>query len=351
MLVVGPQTLTVGQVNPIVDPARTGNPSVAVQIQNSSPYQLSILADGDGYSIQPFFAQTIPVAGGVPIQITPLAQAGLSAACSVTLTFLLAVARGSGVLLPDGVTWVEPPPQQDGPLTAAAIASALSTQASIDVLLPPTSESTGSGVVALPLTSLHAYNAVIVQATPTASKPCYATVTNSQGQTFGAAMLLSANSSGDYQAVVPCANVAGSSLTVSIYFLAPAGGALISVQGSTSSPVPSMRSDGRAYPAGAFFQTGFALGAVNTTVIAAPAVTLQRILLASGWFQSTGATGGPTVTINGASVLLNSAVAAWFGTLPIPPNEGLLLDANTAVVLQGGAGNNIAASFSYDLVV
>jgi hypothetical protein len=122
MRIVGPQALTVGQSNTVDDPAQVGgNPSVACQVQNSSPYQLNVLAQGDSLSIQPFTAQTIEISGQ-PITVTPLAGTG-SGACSITFVFLLGVAAGTGVQLSDG-TWVETPPQQDGPLTAAAITAA-----------------------------------------------------------------------------------------------------------------------------------------------------------------------------------------------------------------------------------
>lgn len=120
MITNGPLTLTVGSPTTIHDPAQEGgNPSVGCQIQNSSPYQLNVLAAGDVLSIQPFTAQTIEISGQ-PIQVTPVAsQAAGAAACVVTFVFLLEVATG-GVSFPDNVM-VETPPQQDGPLTAAAI--------------------------------------------------------------------------------------------------------------------------------------------------------------------------------------------------------------------------------------
>lgn len=136
MIAIGPQTLTVGQPTTIDDPAQIGgNPSVGCQIQNSSPYQLSVLALGDVLSIQPFTAQTIEISGQ-PIQVTPIGNSLGTTPCTVTFVFLLAVSAG-GVTFPDGLM-VETPPQQDGPLTAAAIlATVASPWTPIDGMFVP----------------------------------------------------------------------------------------------------------------------------------------------------------------------------------------------------------------------
>lgn len=165
MRIVGPSTLTVGSVNTTPDPAQQGgNPSLACQIQNGSPYQLNVLAAGDVLSIQPFTAQTVEVSGQ-PIQTTPLAASGQSGACIVTFVFLLGAPANTGVQLADG-TWVETPPQQDGPLTAAAITAAitgaLSTQGLVDGLYISSISLTAGTPTPIVLTALHTYTSVVV---------------------------------------------------------------------------------------------------------------------------------------------------------------------------------------------
>lgn len=160
----GPQTLPVGVATAIPDPNQAGgNPSAAVQIQNSSPYQLNVIAAGDQLSIQPFFAQTVEITGA-PTTVTPLAVAGVAAACVITFSFLLGTAPGTGIMLPDGTGWVEPPPQQDGPLTAAAIAAALATQSIVDPLGGGLQAFTSSAAILStgPFTALHSYNTLLL---------------------------------------------------------------------------------------------------------------------------------------------------------------------------------------------
>ena len=84
-----------------IDPAQSGgNVSASVQIQNSSAFVLSILAAGEPYTIQPFFAQTIPT-GGQPIVITPTQNPQNTSGNTITIVWLL-----------NGET----PPMDDGPL-------------------------------------------------------------------------------------------------------------------------------------------------------------------------------------------------------------------------------------------
>jgi len=108
---VGPITLALNVPTTEADPQQVlGTVSAAVQIQNSSVFQLQVFSLGDPYTIQPFTAQTIPT-GGQPITITPTQDpSSLTDAETITIVWLL---RG------------ENPPQQDGPLTAAAIEAAI----------------------------------------------------------------------------------------------------------------------------------------------------------------------------------------------------------------------------------
>lgn len=174
MRVSGPQALTVGSANTITDPAQLGgNPSAACQIQNSSPYQLNVLAAGDVLSVQAFTAQTVEISGQ-PIQVTPLANPTVTGTALVTFVFLLTTAPNTGVQLTDG-TWVETPPQQDGPLTAAAIASALSTQGSVDLLYfvsgglgPALPANTGVLIPPTAVNTNKAYQSVVINISTTA---------------------------------------------------------------------------------------------------------------------------------------------------------------------------------------
>ena len=101
MIPVGPISLTLSTPVTEVDPAQThGSTSASVQIQNSSAFVLIVLSAGDPYTIQPFFATTIPVSGA-PIVITPTQNPQNTSGNTITIVWLL-----------NG----EQPPQEDGPL-------------------------------------------------------------------------------------------------------------------------------------------------------------------------------------------------------------------------------------------
>lgn len=108
----GPYALALGVTGDAPNPTLGGKDFTAVQLQNSSVFVLTVLADGLTYTLQPFVAQTIPLSGtGSPIQITPSQNpSGVIAGDTLTLVWLLAG---------------ESPPMQDGPLTAAAILAGL----------------------------------------------------------------------------------------------------------------------------------------------------------------------------------------------------------------------------------
>jgi hypothetical protein len=98
---VGPISLTIDVPVTEVDPAQgLGNSSATVQVQNSSAFVLMVLAGGDVFTIQPFFATTIPVTG-TPIVITPSQNPQNTSGNTITLVWLL---QG------------EQPPMEDGPL-------------------------------------------------------------------------------------------------------------------------------------------------------------------------------------------------------------------------------------------
>ncbi len=89
MQTVGPITVTLNVETTEDDPAQAGgNPSVALQIQNSSCFVLTVLTIGAVYTIQPFFAQTVPVSGQ-PVQITPTQNPSGLTGNTITIVWLL----------------------------------------------------------------------------------------------------------------------------------------------------------------------------------------------------------------------------------------------------------------------
>lgn len=347
---VGPQTLTVGSSNTIKDPSqRGGNPSVAVQIQNSSPYQLQVIAAGETLSIQPFFAQTVAISDA-PISVTPLAQAGLNSACSVTFAFLLGTPQGVGVQLAGG-QWVETPPQSDGPLTAAAIASALSTQASIDTLANATPYNLGAAhTLALALAaSSHSYTQLTIRVAVTAgASPLCAIFQGPNGAYYEAPFHVSPTptppNNQTFSVVLPCQNVAGSALIAYVVFDGTGGGTgTYSVTGATQGPLPLMRADGRAYPIGRFVATASATGNIVT-----PPAWLTALIVGVNCVNTGAGNTNLTAVINGSSLI----VAVANGTGANIDKEwagGILCDQGTGLVANIGAGGG-AVTVTYDLV-
>lgn len=93
--------MTSGQLFTTTDPTVAQPGAVAVQIQNSSGFLITVQMGGANYLIQPFAASTIPTRGSYQINVTPGApQASFGALISFAW------------LQPN-----EPPPMADGPLT------------------------------------------------------------------------------------------------------------------------------------------------------------------------------------------------------------------------------------------
>lgn len=249
MQIVGPETLAIGSANTVDDPAQSGgNPSAAVQIQNSSSYQLSVLAAGETLSLQPFTAQTIEISGQ-PIVVTPVAGSG-SGACKVTFVFLLTTAPDAGVQLPSG-TWVETPPQQDGPLTAAAIAAAISgfvsTAGAMDELSTGAYTLSGAGTVTTAVVNLtnlaKCYAALFLIAFPTGGASVISVGANDGGANWSAGAVSQPGLIGT-KVICPFANQVGDNATFTIYSLAASGDTgTYALFGLTSCPV-DVRPDG-----------------------------------------------------------------------------------------------------------
>lgn len=360
MRTVGPEALIVGVPNTITDPAQQGgNPSAACQIQNSSGYQLTVLAGGDELSIQPFTAQTVEISGQ-PMQVTPITSSG-SGAANVTFVFLLTVAPGEGVQLPDG-TWVETPPQQDGPLTAAAISAAISglvvTGTTQDLLASGTLTLVNSGtleIATITVTGLtKSYSSLLLAWNPAGG----ATLVCAQAQVSTSPAAFSAGFGPQpgtipMQGIIPFANMMGDTLVLTVYSFAAAGQtATYRLYGLTSCPIP-VRSDGRAYPLGALsvFENSTA---VVPSVLGALSNARYLIKSANGWINAQAA----GFAANWSYV--SNTNGQQFGSLGAAPGaagagwevdeSGILCDINTAVGWNGGGAATVRSTLTYDIV-
>lgn len=345
MQLIGPDVLTVGAANVINDPAQAGgNPSAAVQIQNSSPYQLSVLAEGDVLSIQPFFAQTVEISGQ-PITVTPIAGTS-TAVCTVTFVFLLTAAANTGVALPSGL-WVETPPQEDGPLTAAAIAAALSTQGSVDNL------GTTTGLASsFQVTAKHSYTALLVLTNTQAGHSAYyVTVANvtelGANPVFGAPLQSYTVSALAARGLVACANIPGDLLQINIIGSGLGAADTATVLGLSSGPLPQVRADGRAYPLG-LFNSGILTAGGGSLPFITPPVG-QRVMLKTVLVTGQAQFMDITSTLNGTACEIVGVPPAG-GALVHDFPGGLLLDIAAPVNFSAGGAQSRANAF-YDLVV
>lgn len=116
MITQGPFALTIGTPLTLTDPNGTSNnPSGGLQLQNASPFVISVASGGQTYAIQSFTAQTIPTQ---PAVVTVLPQVSSIAGTTTYPQALTVIWLRSG----------ESSPMVDGPLTAAAIVFGLSAQ-------------------------------------------------------------------------------------------------------------------------------------------------------------------------------------------------------------------------------
>src|ERR1700676_4949830 len=100
------QTLSLGVLATFPDPtAQYGAPAAIVQVQNASPFIITVTIDGETHNIQSFTAQTLPTAGsGASMLVLPTTGP----------------AGTQGPLTPVWLTAGDPPPMADGQLTGAA---------------------------------------------------------------------------------------------------------------------------------------------------------------------------------------------------------------------------------------
>ena len=113
MITGGPYTLAAGVTLQLADPfATTGGSASSIQVQNQSGFVLSVVANGEVYTIQSFTAQTIPLqTRGATLGVTPTSTISSGATNSLIVVWMVAG---------------EKPDLPDGQLTAAAVAAAIS---------------------------------------------------------------------------------------------------------------------------------------------------------------------------------------------------------------------------------
>jgi hypothetical protein len=156
--------------------------------------------------------------------------------------------------------------------------------------------------------------------------------------------------------ILPIANKIGDNLNVGLIFnTTPTGGSTLGVRifGLTNTQPPKTRGDCRLYPIGrhaAFGVTGAGAGA---TVIANPGATL-RILVSSISVSASGGNVQLQGTIGGvaaSTIAFTFGIAGNFADPPFKvPEEGILLDANSALTLNAQAGSTQACAVLYDIV-
>ena len=141
LLNTGPQSLTLNTTTTVPNPfTYGGNEPVAVQVCNASGFLLEASAGGLVYLVQAYTALTVPLSGGGQnLSLLPFSGSASAPYNTVSETWLL-----SG----------ETSPMQDGPLTAAAVAAAIS-----GVVVTATQNFEAASAIAL--TALNAYNLVL----------------------------------------------------------------------------------------------------------------------------------------------------------------------------------------------
>jgi hypothetical protein len=323
VITVGPRTLTVGVGTAINDPAQ-GNGSKAVQIQNASPYQLTVLALGDVITVPGFFAQTVEM-GEQPIVVTPVAASATGAASNITFVFLLGVAAGDGITLPDG-TQVETPPVVDGSLTAAAIQAA---SAPPGLVFGPTVVAVVGNAVteSVPISNVtRALYVDVVTGAPSGLILGIEVQGNQSGLVYRSGpYYLNAPSTNGYLAVVPVSGVLDTSVTVSLANV-PAGTATLAVYGDSTETPESV------------FYNGAIEVASGSTATTEPLLLLTGpARLLSATVMSTPATTEAILAIEGVGAIISYGTPAV--AQPFPPNT--ILPAGKVVQLVAGAATAI----------
>lgn len=338
MQTVGPVTLTLNALTTQRDPSQNvGSQSVAVQVQNASVFVLQVVSDGNLYNLQAFTAQTIPCSSQ-SITILPTATPGGGTAA--TTCWLVWLLKG------------EAPPQQDGQLTAQAIAASITSALQLATARELLSASVvvDTTVRFVNFTASKAYQsfAAFISSDPTPNliKGSIQNITTSLASPFQDL----SSSHPDYFAV-PCA--AGDSMTIAYQGdAAQANNTFFVVGLNVAIPSGLTRPDGFPMPLGR--SAAEVSGAINKTLVAAPGAN-RRILVAVLSIEAdvAVASGAVTaqVTVNGSTVnILRVASNTTIGNSEIiTPPLGILCDANTAV-LATTSGINYDATCLYDVV-
>ena len=340
MRIVGPEAITVGAATLISDPAQLGgNPSLACQIQNSSGYQLTVLAAGVELSIQPYTAQTVEISGQ-PISVLPIASTS-SGTCTLTFVFLLGAPPSTGVTLPDG-TEVEAPPQADGPLTAAAILALnappgqvyngpLTGGGPINITVPQTARTliinaktsgtilTGPGITVIGTTTGYVYQRIYYLPGPVPAAP-----------------YLFASSTSNYLLIVP---------------VSPTIDPVVQIEGiwtGTGTVSLDITADSQIYDESIFYNGPLSVAAQvasndTLTIITGPCRLLNASLTIAG-------AGEGALTVAGQNLLtaFNAAgdTTNYGQSIGFPPNT-VLPNGATVTVYSSGAGVNVAGAVTY----
>jgi hypothetical protein len=313
-----------------------GQPATAVQIQNSSAFIIQVVGGGEQFIIQPFVAQTIPIAQqGTPITIEGIGlPSGLSASAdTLTLIWLL-----SG----------EQPPMQDGPLTAAAL---------IASLLPP---GTVFGPVA---TALVGDNVTYTFTVPANTRTLI--VSNSETSFVHTLPPLNISITGQQTGFVyynqppylTSSTTIGSEDVIGFLVVCPVNGAadttfqiVIAYNPAslpTATPTNTVYADSDQYPESVFYNGPLQVVEVDATgtLITGPA---RLLALTASWDN------GADVAVNyvpiggGLQVLLIVAPTTESGACPISlPADTILRAGDAITVTIAGAGSVVSATSAY----
>jgi hypothetical protein len=306
MITNGPFSLSNGTAITVPDPQNLlGTSSAKVQIQNASPFIVTVSALGQFFTLQEFTAQTIPLTGdGTPITLTPSnGPAGTQGELEVV--WLLSF---------------ETSPMADGQLTGAA-QYAIGLGSLLEINQPLNFGS--PNVVALPPIT----KTVIISATSSGGLSITRALVRggTTGIIYYSQRPYLTDGSTYYMIVIPIVAVLEASLVITFT------GAL-----GVSNNQWSIAADTAQYPESTFYS-----GEVNTVGINAPGTVLTgpARLLTAEIFSTAG--GAANLLIGGTEVM-RAPAATTQNTLSFPPNT-LLQGAQTVTA----AGNVSQATVVY----
>jgi hypothetical protein len=310
-----PVSLALNTLAQVPNPSNYQVPFAQVQLQNSSVFVIEVTAGGLQYTIQPF-TSTVPLtADGNPITILPTQNPGGATGTGSTLT-------------PVWLAAGEAPPMEDGPLTAAAIESAISSVGLGSTLYPATSLAFSGGIAFANVPVPAGTRTLIIDV----SVGNTSTITNVQvsGSTSGRNyynqppyLASTAGPNNLYTIIVPFIGLVDTSVVVTLTEGGTVQNATLTVFGDTA-----------AYPESIFYNgtaqtTGVVQGVIgNTTIVTGP----KRILAVTA---DANAAGVGSVQMNGNTLIaLNAGQGPT--SLPMPPFtilqalETIVLAASTA---------------------